>query len=193
MRARPPLAVALALLTSLGAIACNSEPKANPTAFAYAPCTPNGFTSVGETLPDCTFEGFPGTPALRLADLKGKPIVLNFWASWCINCIAEMPDFQDVYESLGGKVAFVGMNVTGLQGETEAAGQSFAKAKGVRYLLAYDTDGLLYSHFSPSVERPVMPITVFVGPDLRVMERHFGGPISAKRLRDDIRKYFDIS
>ncbi len=188
MRAPPTLLVcALAVLV----MAC-SEPK--PTGSSgFPPCTPSGFTSIGETLPDCSFEGFPGTSPLRLSDLAGKPTVLNFWASWCINCIAEMPDFQTVFESLGGRVTFVGMNVTELQGETEAAGQSFAKAKGVRYLLAYDPGGLLYAHFSPSRERPVMPITVFVGPDLRVRERHFGGPVSVKQLRAMIKKHFDIA
>ncbi|MGZ4138643.1 MAG: TlpA family protein disulfide reductase, partial [Actinomycetota bacterium] len=102
------------------ATACSSS---RPARSAYPPCTPHGFTSPGEALPDCTFEGFNGVSVVRLAALRGKPTVLNFWASWCIQCIAEMPSFQKVYAALGGRVAFVGVDVLGLQGETAGAGR----------------------------------------------------------------------
>src|SRR5205807_5323858 len=132
--------------------------KGSPQPFAA--CTPHSLTSPGKALPECTFQGFNGSPSLRLASLRGKPAVLNFWASWCIQCIGEMPAFQRVYASLRGAVNFVGMNVL-LQGETMGAGRAFAKKTGVRYQLAFDPHGLLYGHFQNPL-RPVMPITVFV-------------------------------
>jgi thiol-disulfide isomerase/thioredoxin len=127
-----------------------------------------------------------------LAALRGKPAVLNFWASWCINCIGEMPSFQRVFAGLGGKVSFVGMNVLGLQGETMGAGRAFARRTGVHYLLAFDPSGLLYAHFYGTTARPVMPITVFVDAQGVVKERHFG-PLDAKDLRAAIRTYFGIT
>ena len=184
MRARHAL-IALPLVL---ATACSSGTK--PPTTALAPCTPKSFTSVGEALPDCTFEGYPGSPPLRLTELKGKPLVLNFWASWCIACIREMPAFQRAFASLGGKVTFVGMNVIGLQGETKTSGEGFAKRAGVRYLLAFDQDGLLYEHFST---RTLLPVTVFVGADLVVKQIHFGGPIGEQDLRADITKFLGVA
>jgi thiol-disulfide isomerase/thioredoxin len=43
----------------------------------------------------------------RLADFEGKPVFLNFWATWCPPCIAEMPDIQDLYDKFGQKAAFI--------------------------------------------------------------------------------------
>ena len=174
----------LSLLTGAG---CTKSTNANP----FPPCTPHSFTSPGKPLPDCTFEGFNGSPTLRLATLRGKPTVLNFWASWCIQCIGEMPAFQRVYASLGGKVAFVGMNVLNLQGETMGAGQAFAKRTGVHYKLAFDPHGLLYGHFQNPL-RPAMPITVFVDARGIVKELNIGA-LDAKTLRQKIKTDFGIT
>ena len=178
----------LLALTLVAATTCTSSPTANP----FPPCTPHSFTSPGKHLPDCSFEGFNGTRVLRLSDLRGRPTVINFWASWCINCIDEMPAFQRVFSSLEGKVVFVGMDVLNLQGETKGAGAAFATRTGVHYKLAYDPHGLLYGHFSPTLVRPILPISVFVGPDGIVRQRQFG-PLNEKELRTAIKQYFGIT
>jgi cytochrome c biogenesis protein CcmG, thiol:disulfide interchange protein DsbE len=178
----------LVVLSLLAGVACSSTPAAS----RFPACTPHSLTSPGKKLPDCTFEGFNGSPTLRLAALRGKPTVLNFWASWCIQCIGEMPSFQKVYSSLGGRVAFVGMNVLELQGETMGAGRAFAKRTGVHYLLAFDPGGLLYGHFQRSLSRPVMPITVFVGAHGVVKDQHFGA-LDETDLRKAIRADFGIT
>lgn len=117
--------------------------------------------------------------------------MLNFWASWCIQCIGEMPAFQKVYASLGGKVAFVGMNVLNLLGETKGAGRSFAKKTGVRYQLAFDPNGLLYGHFGRPL-RPTLPITVFV--DARGIVKDVNiGALDEKSLRQKIKADFGIT
>jgi thiol-disulfide isomerase/thioredoxin len=177
----------LVVLSLLGGAACSST----TTAAGFPPCTPHSLTSPGKRLPDCTFEGFNGSPTLHLAALRGKPTVLNFWASWCIQCIGEMPSFQRVYSSLGGRVAFVGMDVLGLQGETMGAGRAFANRTGVHYLLAFDPGGLLYGHFQNQL-RPVMPITVFVDANGVVKEQHFGA-LDAVSLRQKIEANFGIT
>jgi cytochrome c biogenesis protein CcmG/thiol:disulfide interchange protein DsbE len=180
-------AALLALGLALSIPACTSS-----SASPFKACTPHGFTTPGEKLPDCSFEGFNGSPDLRLTSLKGAPAVINFWASWCISCIKEMPSFQKVFAGLQGRVQFVGMNVLGLQGETKGAGSAFAKRTGVRYRLAYDPSGLLYAHFSPSTVRPIMPITVFVDARGVVKERNYG-ELDATDLRRAIKTFFDIS
>ena len=89
-------------------------------------------------------------------------------------------------------MAFVGVDVLTLQGETKGAGAAFARRTGVQYRLAYDPGGLLYAHFSPTVVRPIMPITVFVGPDGIVIQRHFG-PFDTTELHSAIKQFFGIT
>ncbi|MBE3554602.1 MAG: TlpA family protein disulfide reductase [Thermicanus sp.] len=64
---------------------------------------------VGYQAPDFTIQDMEGN-TLNLADLKGKPIFINFWASWCPPCRAEMPHIQAAYEKYGGQIQFVMIN-----------------------------------------------------------------------------------
>lgn len=179
---------ALALATLLALAACGGgaggSPDARPT---LARCEPRGFVSVGEALPSCEFERLEGG-VLRLGDLRGKPAVLNFWASWCAFCIKEMPDFQRVYSSVSGKVTFVGADLLGVQGETRGAAEKFARSTGVRYPLIYDEGGLLYAHFSA---RLVMPVTVFIDAGGVVAHRQFG-PLDEEELRDLLARHLAV-
>lgn len=164
---------------------------AAPNAFELPRCTPHSLVSAGKPLPDCEFAGFNGASLVRLNTLRGKPTVINFWASWCGECIGEMPAFQRVYASLRGRVAFLGMNVTGLQGETMSAGRTFAERTGVKYQLAFDPSGLLYGHFQNPL-RPVMPITVFADGHGVVKELNYGA-LSQSELSAKIKKDFGIT
>ena len=154
------------------------------------PCTPESLVSEGEPLPACSFDGVGDQPAVSLAQFEGAPLVVNFWASWCSACIREMPDIQRVHEDLGTRVTILGMNTLGVQGETEAAAERFADETGVRYPLAYDTDGMLYSHFG-NVARPLMPLTVFADADGIVRHMNFG-LIPEQTLRDLIEEHLGV-
>jgi len=173
----------VALVLLLATTTACARSAAGPKPGARKACPYDGPTSVGEALPDCTLPGIDGGPALRLADLKGKPAVLNFWASWCGACIREMPAFQRVHADLGQQVEFVGLDEVGVEGETETQGIRFAKQTGITYRLAQDPGGGLFAHF---LARTVLPITVFVGADGRVADRHFG-ELTEQDLRSTIR------
>jgi thiol-disulfide isomerase/thioredoxin len=170
------------------AVACAGAGPPVPSSFAT--CVPTGLVSVGDSLPDCSFEGVGDHPPLHLRELKGTPTVLNFWASWCVACIAEMPDFQNVYQDLGRAVSVVGMNTLGVKAETRQEAERFAARTGVTYSLAYDQDGLLYSHFG-EVGRPIMPLTVFADADGIVRHRNFG-QVSEETLRGLIREHLSV-
>ena len=72
-----------------------------------------------ELAPDFTvFDAYGNS--VRLSDMRGKPVVLNFWASWCPPCKAEMPDFDKVYRELGDEVVFMMVNVWDTQSDAEA-------------------------------------------------------------------------
>ncbi|CAN5339636.1 hypothetical protein BH24ACT7_BH24ACT7_00210 [soil metagenome] len=108
------------------------------------------------------FDGEPGT----LADFAGRPLVLNFWASWCPPCLAEMPDFEEVHQQLKGEVAFLGLNLQ----DDLAAAQRLADQTGVTYPLAADPEGAIFRRFGGIA----MPTTVLIDADGEVVEVHAG-------------------
>ena len=88
--------------------------------------------------PDFTVYDADGNP-VSLSDYFGKPIVLNFWASWCGPCKAEMPDFEEVYKERGEEIQFLMVNCTGGR-ETEESAKSFITDSGYTFPVFYDLD-----------------------------------------------------
>lgn len=127
----------------------------------------------GSTLPmSCEVKDLASNHAMTLAQYSaGKPMVINFWASWCESCIQEMPGLQQVYKASAGQVSFLGLDLLGVQGEIASYATQFAHQRAVTYPLAYDDTALLYSRV---VLRFLPPTTVFVKPDGTLVETHIG-------------------
>ncbi|MEG1516240.1 MAG: redoxin family protein [Clostridia bacterium] len=89
--------------------------------------------------PDVTVYAADGTPT-RLSDFLGKPVVLNFWASWCPPCKGEMPDFQKLYDEVGDDVVFMMVNQTDGQRETQKKAAAFIEKQGYTFPVYFDTD-----------------------------------------------------
>jgi cytochrome c biogenesis protein CcmG/thiol:disulfide interchange protein DsbE len=114
-----------------------------------------------EKVPSVALERYDGT-GVSPADYEGQPLVMNFWASWCVPCTEEMPDFQQVHESLGEDVAFLGVNVR----DDEEAGRAMVERTGVTYDVARDTSGDLARELGITN----LPVTVIVAPDGTVLD-----------------------
>ena len=78
--------------------------------------------------------------AVRLSDFRGKPVIVNFWASWCGPCKSEMPDFQELYDVYGSDIHFVMVNMTDGARETMESASEFVGKSGYTFPVYYDTD-----------------------------------------------------
>ena len=78
--------------------------------------------------------------AVALSDMLGKPVVMNFWASWCPPCREEMPAFEKVYAELGADVQFMMVDMVDGWGETAEEGMEYVDEQGFTFPVYFDTD-----------------------------------------------------
>lgn len=120
-----------------------------------------------------TFDG--STKAL--SDLPEGPVVLNFFASWCPPCIAEMPAFEEVSQAMGTEVRFIGL---AMQDRPENA-LRIVEDTGVTYEIGQDPNGDVMRQMGGLA----MPTTVFIDAN-RVVQRVHSGALTAEALSDMI-------
>lgn len=95
-------------------------------------------TEAPKQAPDFTVYTVDGE-AVKLSDYFGKPIVLNFWASWCGPCKMEMPEFNKMAETLDGEVQFLMVNMTDGSRETVETASQYVAKEGFTFPVFYDT------------------------------------------------------
>ena len=151
----------------------------NQLSVDYAP--PQMVTEEIENLaPDFTVTDMEGNE-VKLSDFFGKPIVLNFWASWCGPCQYEMPDFEEVYKELGEDVVFLMVNLTDGYSETVSSAKSFLEGTGYTFPVYFDTlseGAMTYQVYS-------IPCTYFLDRNGSLVSRNVG-MITGDALRQGI-------
>ena len=118
---------------------------------------------------------------VHLSDFFGKPIVLNFWASWCGPCQSEMPDFNEKYAELGGEVHFVMVNMTDGGRETVETASAFIEKNGYDFPVLFDTKSeaaMTYGAYS-------LPTSFFINAEGHVIAQAVGA-IDAATLQRGI-------
>ncbi len=135
----------------------------------------------GFLAPDFTLTSTDGE-TFTLSELRGTPVILNFWATWCPPCRAEMPAFEEVWQRYGrGDVLILGVN----QGESATAVEGFARGyiqTSFPLLLDRRTEvGAIYGVRA-------LPTTVFVDREGRIQDVKVGGPLDLATILDGVRK-----
>ncbi|MFQ5523788.1 MAG: TlpA family protein disulfide reductase [Acidimicrobiia bacterium] len=140
----------------------------------------SGDEAPGDPAPEIVLPSFEGE-TVRLADFRGQPLVVNYWASWCFPCLAEMPGFEAVYQSHKGQVAFLGINLA----DDPVGAELVLNDTGITYPVAVDREGTSFTAFGGFG----MPTTVFIDPDGYIIEM-YTGELTAQELDKRIQKYF---
>jgi cytochrome c biogenesis protein CcmG, thiol:disulfide interchange protein DsbE len=164
-----------------GGAAKSAAPSAaaQKRAFAGSPAPLAALHAQGNRLLDGGADAFKA----RLARLRGHPVVVNKWASWCGPCRAEFPVLQRQSVQLGRRVAFVGVNSDELH---KADGASFLKRFPLSYPSYSDKDQKVAAVFN-AVQG--MPITAFYDARGKLAYVHSGPYLSPSKLASDIRRY----
>jgi cytochrome c biogenesis protein CcmG, thiol:disulfide interchange protein DsbE len=117
--------------------------------------------------PDFTLPSLDGPDPIHLRDFKGKLIVLNFWASWCLPCREEAPALQAAWEDYRRRgVQFLGVN----ERDDAAAAKAFQKEWRITYPSGFDPAGALADDY----EFVGLPSTFLINPDGRIVYRFIG-------------------
>ena len=122
---------------------------------------------------------------VKLSDYFGKPIVVNFWASWCGPCKNEMPNFEEVYLDLGDEVQFLMVNLTDGSRETQEDAEAYIKSQGYTMPVFYDKDmdaTVAFAIFS-------VPQSYFIDAD-GVLQASASGGITTEQLRECIAQIY---
>ena len=149
---------------------------------------PSGVTFGGDlrrggTLEELRLPQLEGDGVIEYADYANRPLVINFFASWCPSCIGEMPDFERVHRFLGEDVAFLGVS----QSDARDASIDLARETGITYDAAIDERG----EFFRAVGGQGMPTTIFVRPGGEIADVWVGA-LSADALRGLVADHFGI-
>jgi len=136
-----------------------------------------------ELLPNAQFALFESGDA-SFDDFAGTPLVINFWASWCPACVAELPEFQEAHEEFGDQVTFLGV----ANADQRDAALDLAGDVGLTYQLADDPRGDVFRELGLFA----MPTTLFVTAEGEVLEV-FAGQLTGSALADRINELIAAS
>jgi len=174
--ADPPVAAMIVVLVLAAAWTVLSRVSSTAAGSVAAPPSPR----TGFAAPDFTLDTLAGGQ-ISLSELRGRPVMLNLWASWCLPCKVEMPAIERVYERhREDGLVVVGLNVTSQDSETQA--RAFVEEVGLTFPIALDRDGSV----SKDYELMGLPSTYFIDREGIVRDVIIGGPISEAVMLSEI-------
>ncbi|WP_100618012.1 TlpA family protein disulfide reductase [Bacillus cereus] len=138
---------------------------------------------IGKSAPDFELTKLDGTN-VKLSDLKGKKVILNFWATWCGPCQQEMPDMEAFYKEHKGNVEILAINYTPSEkGGGEEKVSNFAKEKGITFPVLLDKN----IDVTTAYKVITIPTSYFI--DTKgVIQDKFIGPMTQKEMEKRVAK-----
>jgi len=135
--------------------------------------------------PDFALASLDGKTTIRLSDYRGKAVLLNFWATWCVPCKIEMPWFVELQNQYGAQ----GLQVVGVAMDDASPEDiaKFAKDMGVNYPIAVGKEAVGDAYGGVQF----LPATFYIGRDGKVIDKVFG--LKGKHeIQDDIKKALEL-
>ena len=175
----------LFVILALALVACGGQPPApTPASLASGDAViaaesrlldqGRGKLVEGDLAPDFSFVMPDGTTQ-KLSDLQGRPVLLNFWATWCLPCIEEMPALQQAYDAAGGDLVVLAVN----RNELPEAIARFAPRVSVTFPLVANIAGDIGDRYGVTS----LPISYFIRSDGTIGAKHIGA-LSAEMLQE---------
>ena len=130
--------------------------------------------------PDFYFTDYDGN-RLQLSQFEGKPVILNFWASWCGPCKSEMPDLEEAFKTYGGDIHFIILNMTDGSRETVQSARNYIDSQGYTFPVYYDTN----QNGAISYGVSGIPVTFFIDAEGYVVGM-YSGAMTANILQQGI-------
>jgi len=131
----------------------------------------------GETAQDFEAVDFDGRQ-VKLSDFKGKPLLLNFWATWCPPCLKELPEFQRFFDEHNEDVNIVAVNLTTSERSVLHV-KNFVLEKKLTFPVYLDEDGLAAQKYLVRY----IPTSYFLDENLKILEVHVG-PLTYEQIKE---------
>lgn len=183
------LALAGWLFVSLVLAGCSSQPDNSSAALPQGTAQPPADSASPQrvrspkAMPDFVLQDLAGKP-VRLSDYSGKAVLINFWATWCPPCKAELPDLVELQQTHGGErftVIGVSLDQTGVAGVRE-----FVRERGLNFPILMGNEDVViqYGNFRG------IPTSFLLNPD-HELERRYTGLVTRKMVESDLSRLFD--
>jgi cytochrome c biogenesis protein CcmG, thiol:disulfide interchange protein DsbE len=170
----------IVLALSLGWIIISRAAPGSLTG-GFIPAPQTGFLAPAFTLDTA------GKEPIALADLRGRPVLLNFWASWCPPCRSEMPAIQIIYNDYLDVITVLAVNTT--YQDTMSNALAFISEHNLAFPILLDVDGSVSRLYAISS----LPTTFFIGADGIIQDIVIGGPMTEAGLRARIESLLEAT
>ncbi len=138
--------------------------------------------NIGDRAPNFILESLDGG-TLKLSDHKGKGVIINFWATWCVFCGEEMLLFEKAYQEHGAELEVLGVNL----GERTSVIQPYVKEKGLSFPILLDPEGEVKNAYDAWTQ----PVSYFIDRNGVIVVKKFG-PLTEGELSENIEKTLDV-